>query len=85
MDKDDTLFNLPETDWSKEWQNMPEFIQDKQKPFCQLIVRFRSQEDLYAFAAAIGQKLTPKTKSIWHPALVRGADRLRAHYRDDGR
>lgn len=80
---DDTLFELPETDWEKEWQGMPEFVLAHQKPFCQLIVRFRSQEALDEFAALIGQKLTPKTKSIWHPPLVRGVDRLRARYVDE--
>lgn len=54
------------------WQDMPEFVQDKQEPYAQMIVRFRSQEDLDEFAQLIGQKLTRKTKSIWHPVLVRG-------------
>jgi len=55
-----------------EWKNMPEFVQDKQEPFAKIIVRFDSQEDLDEFSKLIGQKLTPKTKSIWHPQLVRG-------------
>ena len=55
-----------------EWKDMPEFIQTKQEPYSQIIVRFRNQEDLDEFAQMIGQKLTVKTKSIWHPALVRG-------------
>ena len=56
----------------KEWKGMPEFIQEKQKPYQQLIVRFNSQEDVEEFALRIGQKITPKTKSLWFPALVRG-------------
>lgn len=55
-----------------EWKDMPEFIQTKQEPYSQIIVRFRNQEDLDEFAQMIGQKLTVKTKSIWHPELVRG-------------
>jgi hypothetical protein len=55
-----------------EWKDMPEFIQTKQEPYSQIIVRFRNQEDLDEFAQMIGQKLTVKTKSIWHPQLVRG-------------
>lgn len=55
-----------------EWKDMPEFVQDKQEPFAKIIVRFNSQEDLDEFSKLIGQKLTPKTKSIWHPQLVRG-------------
>lgn len=55
-----------------EWKDMPEFVQEKQEPYAQMIVRFRSQQDLDEFSQMIGQKLTVKTKSIWHPALVRG-------------
>lgn len=64
---EDYLKLQPET-----WEGMPEFIQDKQKPYAQLIVRFDSQEDLQEFAELIGQKLNNKSKSIWHPKLVRG-------------
>jgi hypothetical protein len=46
---------------------MPEFVQEKQEPFAKIIVRFDNAEALQDFADKIGQKLTPKTKSIWHP------------------
>ena len=62
----------PEDDVFEEWKGMPEFVQDKQRPFSQIIVRFRCQEDLDDFSQLIGQKLTAKTKSIWHPRLMRG-------------
>lgn len=55
-----------------EWINMPEFVQQKQEPFAKIIVRFETQQDLDEFSKLIGQKLTNKTKSIWHPELVRG-------------
>ena len=55
-----------------EWVGMPEFVQEKQEPFAKIIVRFDNEDDLNEFAEKIGQKLTPKTKSIWHPKLVRG-------------
>lgn len=61
-----------EFDWNEEWQNMPEFIQEKQEPFSKIIIRFANEDDLNEFADMIGQKLTPKTKSIWHPKLIRG-------------
>lgn len=54
------------------WQDMPEFIQEKQEPFSKIIIRFETQDDLDEFAKLIGQKLTKKTKSIWFPELVRG-------------
>lgn len=53
--------------WREEWVGMPEFVQEKQKPYAQVIVRFETEADLEAFAKLIGQKLTQKTKSIWHP------------------
>jgi hypothetical protein len=68
-----TLFDASEfTEWKKEWQGMPEFIQEKQGPYSQIIIRFDNKEDLEEFSNLIGQKLTKKTKSIWHPQLKRG-------------
>ena len=55
-----------------EWTNMPEFVQEQERPYKKLIVRFASEEDYRDFEERIGQKLTEKTKSIWHPQLVRG-------------
>lgn len=51
----------------QEWRGMPEFVQDKKKPYACINVRFDSEEALQEFAQLIGQKLTAKTKSIWHP------------------
>tara|TARA_R110002020_G_scaffold89580_3_gene218865 strand:+ start:620 stop:877 length:258 start_codon:yes stop_codon:yes gene_type:complete len=50
-----------------EWEGMPEFVQEKEEPFSTIIVRFETEKDLKDFAEKIGQKITPKTKSIWHP------------------
>ena len=59
-------------DWKEHWGGMPEFVQEKQEPFSKIIIRFENEADLQEFAELIGQKLTPKTKSIWHPKLIRG-------------
>lgn len=64
-----------EPDWREHWQGMPEFVQEKQEPFSKLIVRFETEADMMEFAEIIGQKLTPKTKSIWHP--------FRSHWKKD--
>lgn len=63
------LFDLEEKepDWKQEWKDMPEFVQDKKDPYAKIIIRFDSEEDLQDFAKLIGQKLTSKTKSLWHP------------------
>lgn len=54
-------------DVEDHWVGMPEFIQHKIEPFSQIIIRFETEADLNEFSGMIGQKLTPKTKSIWHP------------------
>jgi hypothetical protein len=54
-------------EWEKEWQGMPEYVQGKIKPYAVVVVRFETQDDLEDFSVMIGQKLTKKTKSIWHP------------------
>ena len=55
-----------------DWGGMPEFVQEKQEPHSKIIVRFENEDDLQEFASLIGQRLTNKTKSIWHPKLQRG-------------
>jgi len=50
-----------------EWVGMPEFVQEKKEPFKELIVRFDTEDDYLDFQKLINQKLTNKTKSIWHP------------------
>ena len=75
LDEDDA----PEVDdklWKKHWTGMPEFEQEKNPPYKKLIVSFRTKEDYDEFAKLIDQKLTMKTKSIWHPRLDREANSL---------
>jgi hypothetical protein len=50
-----------------EWVGMPEFVQEKKVIFKELIVRFETEEDYKKFQTLINQKMTNKTKSIWHP------------------
>jgi hypothetical protein len=50
-----------------EWVGMPEFVQEKKEPFKTLIIRSETESDYKDFENLIGQKLTIKTKSIWHP------------------
>ena len=65
-------FEMQMTSESDEWLEMPEFVQNDKKPFAQIIFRFATEQDLIDFANLIGQKLTAKTKSAWHPELMRG-------------
>ena len=51
-----TSDDIDEGTSKEEWVGMPEFV-----------LRFETEEDLNDFAKLIGQKLTPKTKSLWFP------------------
>ena len=57
-------------DWKKEWQDMPEFIQEDLTPHQQIIVSFESDKDVKDFGLLLNQKLTYKTKSIWFPKMT---------------
>lgn len=63
----DLFNNIVEEDWKKEWNDMPEFVQEKQEPYAKIIFRFECEDDLKEFAELIGQKLNKKTKSAWYP------------------
>lgn len=54
-----------------DWDNMPEFVQDESEAYAKITVRIRSEEDLQEFIKLMDQNITPKTKSIWYPALDR--------------
>jgi hypothetical protein len=56
-----------ETDPETEWKGMPEFDQKDSTSWRKLIVHFECQSDFDEFSRLIGQKMTGKTSSIWHP------------------
>lgn len=58
---------VPDFDPNAEWVGMPEFEQEDQTAWASVIVHFKNADDLASFSAMIGQPLTEKTKSIWHP------------------
>lgn len=55
------------SDWAEHWKNMPEFTQEDQTSFKQIIVHFASLEDLKSFSTILNQRVTPNTRSIWFP------------------
>ena len=50
---------------------MPEFEQDDLSPYRSLNIHFRNQEDMDDFAKIMNQQITDKTKSMWHPILIK--------------
>ena len=51
----------------EEWDDMPEFVQEKKEPYSKIIIRCETKEDLEKMAALLGEKFTDKTKSAWFP------------------
>ena len=66
-----TIFgDIKEQKWEKEWQGMPEYLQEEQTPFRSMQIHFRNEQDLIDFFKLIKQKFTDKTKYIWYPKLI---------------
>ena len=55
------------SNWKAEWQGLPEFEQEDLTSFRKIIVHFQTENDVDNFSKLIGQKLSPKSKSIWFP------------------
>lgn len=79
----DEVHEAEDDDWREHWQDMPEFIQEDNKTHKTIYVHFRNEEDYQEFAQLIGQTLSKKTKSIWHPKLDRTANSLMRWIEDD--
>ena len=65
----DTQDAIDEKYWKSQWQDMPEFTQEANEAYRTVTMKFRSREDYDEFSQKIGQEVTDKTKSIWHPKL----------------
>ena len=60
-----------EEPWEEHWQDMPEFVQNDETPYKQVVVNFRNEEDYQNFGKLVEQTLTFKTKSLWFPKYDR--------------
>lgn len=52
-----------------EWEGMPEYVHDDKRAFQSLTLHFKDQEAVAAFAALVGQKITPHTRFLWYPEI----------------
>ena len=52
---------------AEHWKNMPEFVSMDLRPYRTMPIHFATKEDMDAFAALVGQKITKITKCIWYP------------------
>jgi len=60
--------SLGTTDPNEEYRGMPDFEQPEASGI-RMVIHFANQEDRSMFAKLIGQEFTPKTRSIWFPAV----------------
>jgi hypothetical protein len=69
----------------KEWAaaGMPSFVATHAGPAKQLLINFRSEEDMLKFAEVLGQVLTPKTRSVWWPEKLRDENGLKRWISED--
>ena len=51
----------------EHWRGMPEFKQEDNGPYRQVIVSLEDEAAVQAFFKLIGQTYTDKTKSVWFP------------------
>jgi hypothetical protein len=60
---------VPPVDPMAEWAGMPEYEHEDQAAFQSLTLNFKDQDAVAAFAALVGQKITPHTRFIWYPEI----------------
>lgn len=69
--------------WRQHWKGMPSFKNDHNEPYKRIQMSFRTKEDYEEFQKLIGQKMTEKTKSAWHPKLDITANSLTRWMEDE--
>ena len=90
LDNENNLFVLAEQEDDVDpyhWFGMPEYVQKNNKPYDEITVRFRNQEDLEEFCKLIGQEnmAEPKkrNKSCWYPKWDRMGNTLNRWFDED--
>ena len=54
-------------EWKKHWKGLPEYFCDDLTPIRQILISFKSEEDIQKFSELMQQTITDRTKSIWYP------------------
>lgn len=52
-----------------EWSGMPEFEHEDKTAYQSVVVHFKDNASVLAFAAIVGQKITPQTRFLWYPGI----------------
>jgi hypothetical protein len=66
-DEQNDLFGDDNFDWQKEWQGMPEFVQENLQQIHSITVHFVTIEDMNKFSELVGKNIAFTTKSMLFP------------------
>jgi hypothetical protein len=70
------LFGEETFDYKKEWQDMPEFIQENLRTIHQVTISFLTTEDMNEFSELIGRRISFTTKSVLFPVKEKSEKRV---------
>lgn len=73
------LFDLP-PDWKAHWWGMPSFVMGDARPAHKITINFMTADDVAAFAATTGLRVTTQSDTAWFPPQ----ERLNGEYYWDG-
>jgi hypothetical protein len=59
----------PANDPGEEWEGMPEFRHEDKTAIRSLVVHFKTEASVLAFAALVQQVITGKTRYLWYPQI----------------
>ena len=61
------LFDDVTFDWTDEWVDMPEYVQENQREIASVTVHFLTVEAMKEFSQLIGKNITFQTKGLVFP------------------
>ena len=67
---------IEEHDWQKEWQGMPEFVQENKEAIKRVAINFETAEDMALFNKITGLNITMKTKGVFFPLPEKRAKKV---------
>lgn len=73
---------IPPNDPMAEWQGMPEFDRTP-LAFRSIHVHFKTQDDVDTFAQLIGQDISDKATSLWHPEQAKNERKSQGYITDE--
>jgi len=81
LDPSEKTFNPDKAE--DHWQDMPAYENTDARPYRSIVVHMESEEDVQAFAKAINQEFTDKTKYVYFPFKEREVRKDKAYISEE--